>query len=42
MFGKKGINGMYYGIFLILGIVIGVVIGFALVNHGVDPSIIPL
>jgi len=37
---KKGIDGMYYAVCLLIGIVIGVIIGLKL-SAVIDPGILP-
>lgn len=39
---KKGIDGMYYAVSLLFGMIIGIMIGLWLVKNGIiDPAILP-
>ena len=35
MFGKKGINGTYYVMFLLVGLIIGIVLAWYLSSNGI-------
>lgn len=35
MFGKKGIDGMYYAVCLLIGLIGGIIVAIALMNRGI-------
>jgi len=39
MFGKKGMNGTYYAIFLLMGLIIGIGLAWYLSNNGILTSL---
>jgi len=42
MFGKRGINGTYYAICLLIGLILGVILALWLAKNGyVDPNVLP-